>query len=283
VGQFNSSITRVWPVFDTLLSRDPTGSNWLATLLSLAPTPFSGKVGTLLPAVSCFDRPIPRSIQHDLSAEQRQSLGMLRRAFEADVAPPTAFLEWMLREPGRLTWPAVRGKRRLFSPITQAKREALMRGEATAQQEALSELVRLGANGCARRWWAFEGFTSVDCRLETESLVLFIEGKRTESISSATDWYPVRNQLVRNLEAAAEEAKRVDKDYAVLLCAEKCQSLSEADFSKSLPHLSEQQRHNLWVHFLGCVTWSELQQTLCPDLALPNTVADAVSLCIALR
>jgi hypothetical protein len=38
-----------------------------------------------------------------------------------------------------------------------------------------------------RRWWAFEGFTSVDCCLESESALLFIEGKRTERLSKATD------------------------------------------------------------------------------------------------
>jgi hypothetical protein len=139
------------------------------------------------------------------------------------------------------------------------------------------------ASGCARQWWAFEGFTNVDCRLETESLVLFIEGKRKEDISSAINWYPDRNQLVRNLEAAADEAGRIGKDYAVLLCAERCLPLSEADLNKSLPHLSEERRRELRAHFLGCVTWSELRQTLCPDLALPNTVGEAVPLCAALR
>jgi hypothetical protein len=283
LGQFNSSITRVWPIFDTLLSRDPTGSEWFNRLLALAPTTYSSKVGTLLSEVGQFDKPIPRSMRRDLSADQCRALGNLRQAFEAEVAPPIAFLEWMLRHPDRLKWPLIKGERRRFSESTQANREALLRGDANAQQEALSALIERGAAGCARQWWAFEGFTSVDCRLETESLILFIEGKRKEGISSAIGWYPDRNQLVRNLEAAADEAKRIGKDYAVLLCAERSRQLSEADFIKSLPHLSEQQRQRLWAHFLGCVTWSELRQTLCPDLALPDTVDEAVPLCAALR
>jgi hypothetical protein len=38
----------------------------------------------------------------------------------------------------------------------------------------LSELGRLGASGSRRKWWAFEGFTSVDFFLETDALLLLI-------------------------------------------------------------------------------------------------------------
>jgi hypothetical protein len=36
---------------------------------------------------------------------------------------------------------------------------------------------------------------------------LYVEGKRTEMLSAATDWYPARNQLLRNLESAGADAK----------------------------------------------------------------------------
>jgi hypothetical protein len=39
------------------------------------------------------------------------------------------------------------------------------------------------------------GHTEVDCWLETERLLLFVEGKRSESLSASTHWYPKRNQL----------------------------------------------------------------------------------------
>jgi hypothetical protein len=55
-------------------------------------------------------------------------------------------------------------------------------------------------------WWRFEGVTRLDCVLMTENLVVTIEGKRTEGLSSSTEWYPARTQIVRNLEAARPPA-----------------------------------------------------------------------------
>jgi hypothetical protein len=81
--------------------------------------------------------------------------------------------------------------------------------------ERLAELALKGGTGSKRKWWAFEGFTEVDCVLETDRLLLFIEGKRTEALASSTDWYPERSQLVRNLEAVREVAK--GRTAAVLL------------------------------------------------------------------
>lgn len=38
----------------------------------------------------------------------------------------------------------------------------------------------------------------IDCVLITPKLVVTIEGKCTEPLSAAMDWYPERPQLVRN-------------------------------------------------------------------------------------
>ena len=175
------------------------------------------------------------------------------------------------------------GKRICYGVETQAKRESLIAGDEGTKREALAELDAKGAAGSRRRWWAFEGFTSVDCRLETDSLVLFIEGKRTESVSASVTWFPARNQVVRNLESAACEAARVGKDYAVLVCAETPLALAEDTFETSLPHLSHAARNDLRKHYLGCVTWEAVRQALCPRLTLPETVDQAVSLCAASR
>jgi hypothetical protein len=35
MGDRNSSVTRVWPVFEYLFQRDDTGSQWLSQLLSM--------------------------------------------------------------------------------------------------------------------------------------------------------------------------------------------------------------------------------------------------------
>ena len=101
---------------------------------------------------------------------------------------------------------------------------------------ALTELDQLGPSGSRRKWWAFEGFTEVDCWLETEKLVLFVEGKRTEPLSSSTHWFEQRSQLVRNLEVAGEIAN--GKSAAVLVVSEEpIAELTDIIVAESTPAL----------------------------------------------
>ena len=70
--------------------------------------------------------------------------------------------------------------------------------------EGLVLLQERRAAGSMMKWWAFEGFTEVDCCLETDHLVLFIESKRNELLAESTDWFVGQNQLVCNLEVLDE-------------------------------------------------------------------------------
>jgi hypothetical protein len=274
MGQFNSSVTRVWPVFDALLARDPTGRSWLPRLLELAPhrLPQPAEPTDLLPCLTRCERAIPAAVAQSIGPEATARIGPVRHVFEVDLPPSAAFLRWLIENPNALSWPAELGG----SARTRQKRSLLRSGDLATRQEALGELATLGVEKSARRWWAFEGFTSVDCLLETETLVLLIEGKRCEGVSLATRWYPKRNQLVRNVEAArARAAGR--KQFAVLQCAQRETPISDSDWSTSLPHLPGEV-HMLKAHYLGCVLWPEIVDALCPGLALPRTVDDAVQL-----
>jgi hypothetical protein len=149
---------------------------------------------------------------------------------------------------------AARNKRADLFSMDATRREA-------AQAEALAALDRLGAGASSRKWWAFEGFTHVDCCLESDTFLLFIEGKRTEPISPATRWFRQRNQIWRNVEAAQELAG--ERDFGVILAVEgNAQRLLEAALrtrDDSLPHLSGDQRQELEGHLLGSTIWAEIQ------------------------
>jgi hypothetical protein len=132
-----------------------------------------------------------------------------------------------------------------------------------------------------RKWWAFEGFTSVDCILETENYLLLIEGKRTERISNSTDWFPKRNQVVRNVEVARYLAN--GKNFGVMVCAETLVELAEEVWAESLPHLLDSDRAELKLHYLGCVTWSAIVNRLCDGIALPRDVNTAVEMILGVR
>jgi hypothetical protein len=287
MGEVNSSVTRVWPVFDTLFAHDETGNKWLAQLLSLAPMFPHCDVGSLLPELAQFNKRLPRNFAKVLGMKLASRLGNLRSCFEVDYPPPQLFLEWLINNAASLAWPLGKATVPLeYSESTQMKRVGLRKSDLSLRTEALADLERKKAAGSRRKWWAFEGFTSVDCVLETDRLLVFIEGKRTEPISSATDWYPKRNQVVRNLEVASCAAAQCDKNFGVIVCAETPippAALEERVFREGLPHLSPQEQDALRAHYWGCITWQQIANALCPTLKLPKDLDEAVQICKVLR
>jgi len=201
--------------------------------------------------------------------DRSSQLARLRSCFEVDYPPPERFLRWLIEHPGSLTWPLESKKTpRKFGGKTEASRHALIAGDTATHDLAVLALEKSGTSGSRGKWWAFEGFTSVDCVLETDSLLVFIEGKRTEPISAATDWYPQRNQIVRNVEVASCAAAEARKNFGVILCAEEPVPVLEQDFIEGLPHLSQPDRDALRTHYWGCITWNQIVSALCPGLRL---------------
>lgn len=264
----NSSETRVRPVFDELLDRQwndiAFAAAWLGTLWRLAegvpgPRPAPGDFGRLSEASA------PRS--------SRERLG---RVFERRVAPPGSLLAWMLRNPDSLTGAARQStgfgcsgealvwRRRLFGDAPADR--------ARAQSEGLHQLDRRGPTGSRHQWWAFEGFSALDCCLVTDRAVIVIEGKRTERVSSKVLWYPSRNQLWRNVEAAQTLAG--PRTFGVIVGVETDDDgkreldAAMSSLDKSCPHLLPAERTALARHLLGYVTW---KGTLKPAFGLPDS------------
>jgi len=276
----NSSITRVRPVFQRLISEDNTGQSWLPKILKLASLQKSYAdslamdTGRLLPWVGerhRFDDKV-------LKARGVSEL-VLEQCFEHDIEPPRGFLRWLITNTDRLTW--LNKGREKCSAKTQKMREDLFgyNGQSAsikAKQEALSELERVGPKGSWKRWWAFEGFTSADCYLETDRLALIIEGKRLEKASSKVEWYPTRNQLIRNLEVTSQAA--TGKQFALLAIGE--ETIEDPDMDtwiSSLPHLTDVQRYDLQGHYLGHTTWDVVcRATGISHPQLPDTVDGAI-------
>jgi hypothetical protein len=91
----------------------------------------------------------------------------------------------------------------------------------------------------------------IDCVLITDSLVVTVEGKRTEPLSAATDWYPKRSQLVRNLEAAQQLAK--GRAWASVLISESpvsegTDAALDSALRQGAPHLDTDARNELHAH-----------------------------------
>jgi hypothetical protein len=155
------------------------------------------------------------------------------------------------------------------------------RAATSSPGERLAELALKGGTGSKRKWWAFEGFTEVDCVLETDCLLLFIEGKRTEALASSTDWYPERSQLVRNLEAVREVAK--GRTAAVLLVTQ--EPVADEITADSLPRAclisTRPSGKAVVAGYLGQTTWEQLGKVVSERLGvsfqpLPDTKHDAL-------
>ena len=259
MGRFDSSKTRVQPVFRALHRLDPSGERWLRSLLQIA-----GR----------GSEPKPPSIPFDIGT-LKQGIGKGTDpnrgvCFEFRVDPPRAFLKWLVEHPEKLRCPPD-SEWQKWSDRTRNKRRALLNGDRPVQAEALTEIGRTPLR--SRGWWRLEGRTSVDCALFTETAVIFIEGKRTErGPSKNIVWYAEeRDQVLRNLDCAAEYAREHKIPYFfALMVIEKVVHDEEAlnrtitdpiSTRKSLPHLDEYSRRDLLSHYLGTTTWQGIVET----------------------
>jgi hypothetical protein len=267
VGIYNSSHTRVRPFFRILLDRDPGGSSWLTKLLALGQN--------------------NQALSSDLLADP----GLLHPTDlnkERKLSPPKEFLRWLISNPEKMTWPQkgeapfgadtlqwrerLMGRRDLSGEPFDRHEEIRDTDRKTAISEGIKGLEQFGPDGSRRKWWAFEGFTAVDCYLATDRLKIYVEGKFTDNLSSSTNWYRTRNQLVRNLESAQADAKG-SPFVCLLITEDEPFGLSETKIQDSLPHLTEAQQQDLMRHFLGATTWRRACQATAVDYSsLPSTV-----------
>ena len=258
MGDHDSSLTRVQPVFDKLLDRWPDGDPWLGKLWDMAALT---RPGVALSKPAGLDQ----LVASETPSTHEARLG---KTYERTVAPPAAFLKWLLENPQKLH---VRDPINFGAKSVEARkwRSKLFSGDqhlvSEAQAEGLKQLGRRLAQRGRNKWWAFEGFSRIDCCLTTGRCVLFVEGKRTESVSPSTLWFEQRSQLWRNVEAAREFAGQ--KEYAVILAVENetdgTTALANAASSVdgSYPHLDSGQRAELSRHLVGFVTWPEVVTT----------------------
>ncbi len=247
IPQHDSTLARVQPFFQALLTRDPSGRSWLSSLLRATPHG-PAQLGDLIDS--------PGSISIPLSVPT--VTGRLA-CFQYPASPPQELLMWYVENPERLTWPPDQA----MSPETTKLRNALIRddppGAQARAQERARELVLTRASRL-REWWRFEDVTTLDCVLITERLALTVVGKRTEGLSIATDWYPARSQLVQNLEAARSIAE--DRRWASVLVSDRpllegSDEHLERTLADAAPHLDQVRRDALHRAYLGNITWAE--------------------------
>ena len=155
-GLYNSSLTRVYPLFERLIQRDPTGRSWLSNILQLAmdanPSALSlpKPIGSLLPEMVTRRRHTGRSLGYPYVEHID-----LPACFEKSIPPSYRFLRWLIEHPNQLTWPN-NGKER-YGMTTQKNREELFGWhgadrQVAARKRALAALEQYGAERAQRKW-----------------------------------------------------------------------------------------------------------------------------------
>lgn len=256
IGRFDSSKTRVVPVFEKLSRMD-------------------GMVGRLLQ--------LP-TYGHPLASVKATSLCIVEARWggdEASLPPPVSLLSWLIRnlpstgvgKPPGDEGPATK-RRKLFeqNPETIGEALDLLCGHA-------------GVKG----WYVLEGPSRPDVYLMTDDAIIIVEGKRTEhGPTVGTTWMPRRHQILRHLDAAWER-RGFRKVYGMLIVEgdggadavdvppqwvhASLSSISTAALADSFPHRGPAEQMEIARCFLGVTTWQAVCRTFDIKWAdLPDTV-----------
>jgi hypothetical protein len=200
---------------------------------------------------------------------------------ESSGRPLVVHLEMEHAEPAsprRLAW--LLRNRELIKPRRSRAHwdDRRARVDAHSDLDVTLEKLDRGDAGNVARELVLEGKSHADCLIVSERRVIWVEGKRTDWLAEGTDWDERRDQLARNLEAAAAVAARHDVDYCVVLCHETELSAAESalvagyrdgTLVAGVPHISDADR----VAFrrrIGTVRWSQLAARWPSLLQLPQ-------------
>ena len=243
MGNKDSSLTRVKPVFDQLFKADQTGNSWLVRLLSL---PVGGNTPFLPPGCRFTIKDCGWG-----SNEKR-------------LSAPVSLLSWLIRHPRKPTSGGLSS-----DPTKAGKRRQWLEGSDARRAEALRLLRHNPKN---ENWHIFEGQTQPDVFIETDDLLVVIEGKRTErEPTTRTKWMAGRHQMLRHLDCAHEIRGRkcllgffiVEGEDTYTAVPSKWLEFAEhtvkheAVFS-SLPHRGPDEQREIAAAFIGVTTWQRV-------------------------
>lgn len=252
MGKYDSSITRVEPVFDRLLQSDPSGRDWIPSLLELP------KYGGHVDVSSLASSPLNA---HGWGAREKR------------LAPPLSLLQWLV---ANCSEPKSKGA--LGQGDTREKRRRLLERDGDTAEEALR---LLGESTGEKAWYILEGSSQPDAFLATDDLIIVIEGKRTErGPTTTTNWMPNRHQILRHLDCAVEilgsrslfgffivegdDMGEVGPDWIDFANF----TTASANLEDSLPHRSSLVREQIAKAFIGVTTW----QLVCWHLGLSEAI-----------
>lgn len=182
MGNKNSSLTRVKPLFD-VIKDDAIKLNDFLKL---------------------FNKNIPLINQNSIKEIKYGK-------DEKKIPPPKLLLIWMLYNLDKLNSESLNKEEKITETI--AKRRKLFAGDKEILNEALS-LIDKNYPLPKPDWYIFEGYTQPDIYIETIDSIFIGEAKRTESdITTKTKWLNQRDQLIRHIDSLLDQPKNIYSFY----------------------------------------------------------------------
>ncbi len=243
MGKYNSSLTRVQPVFD-YINADREKLNDFFSLFGkdivVSSKIISYKYG--------FD--------------------------EAAIKPCRELLKWCVENVNQLNDEEFE-KLKYKTTSTDKKRYNLFKGDIQIKQQALAELKQDKLP--QKAWYIFEGYTHPDIYIETENQIFIGEAKRTEStLTSSTTWLKVRDQLIRHIDSVIDSDKKVYSFFILenpaLYELDKYINDDNDFYKNNLPHRSLDIVEKIKKTYLGYTTWNEINEKFGNEIEYPNAV-----------
>lgn len=184
-----------------------------------------------------------------------------------------ALLSWVIRHPRKPVSGSLSS-----DPVKAEKRRQWIEGSRERIIEGLG-LLRRDPNGGG--WHIFEGRTQPDIFIETDDLIVVIEGKRTEKEpTTTTKWMQGRNQMLRHLDCAWEtrggkqligffivEGNGLSEDVPPDWHTFAADTISRSTIASSLPHRGREEQDGIASCFTGVTTW----QRICGEFGIDWT------------
>ena len=241
MGEKNSSLTRVQPVFD-YINLDIQKLNQFFSL-------FDKKVS------------ITSKIHFCKYGEN-----------EASIKPPKELLLWCINNIDKLNSVEFE-KIKESDSTTNRKRYALYTNDPATKQKALTELNN--EHLPQKAWFIFEGYTHPDIYIETKNEIFIGEAKRTESIlTTSTTWMIERDQLIRHIDSVIDSKKKVYSFFIFenpnLYNLENYKKIEY--YKKSLPHRDELETQKIMDSYIGFTTWEKINNLFDNTIDYPDTI-----------
>ncbi len=177
MGERNSSLTRVKPLFDYINSD-----------------------------IEKLNRFLGLFTNNNKRINQNSLIEICYGNNEKKISPPKSILIWMLQNINTLNKVKNYGAKNINSE-TYKKRSELFSGNIKLKEDAI-KIIETANILPTSKWFIFEGKTSPDIFIETSDAIFIGEAKRTENdITTKTIWLNKRDQLVRHIDSLFRPTK----------------------------------------------------------------------------